>query len=271
MEFKIEKAININLEKYDKQDLDLAYEFAKKIYKEFKDFVKAVVVFGSSVRGRNVKGDIDVLVVTDDLSIKMSPEVVEAYRVITEKKMLEVSKRLHITTLKFTTFWEHVKVGDPIAINILRDGVALIDTGFVEPLQALLRQGRIRPTKESVWTYFSRSPATLQNSKWHLLQATLDLYWAVIDASHAALMSLGVIPPSPSHVADLLEEKLVKKKKMPKKYATTMRHFYKLSKMILHREVKEITGEEYDGYYKEAKVFVDYMKKFIEEEEHLNK
>lgn len=269
MEFKIEKAINPNLGKYDNKDLDLAYQFAKKIYQEFKELVKAVVVFGSSVRGKNVKGDIDVLIVIDDLSVKLSQELLEAYRVITEKTMLKVSKRLHITTLKFTTFWEHVKSGDPIAINILRDGVALIDTGFVEPLQALLRQGRIRPTKESVWTYFSRAPATLQNSKWHLLQATLDLYWAVIDASHAALMSLGVIPPSPSHVADLLEEKLVKKKKIPKKIANTMRHFYKLSRMILHREIKEITGAEYDTYYEEAKAFVDHMKKFIEEKENV--
>jgi len=271
MEFKIEKAINPNLQKYDKKDLDLAYEFAKKIYQEFKDLVKAVVVFGSSVRGKNVKGDIDILLVIDDLSIKLSPEVLEAYRVITEKTMLKVSKRLHITTLKFTTFWEHIKSGDPIAINILRDGVALIDTGFIEPLQALLKQGRIRPTKESVWTYFSRSPATLANSRWHLLQATLDLYWAVIDAAHAALMSLNVIPPSPSHVADLLEEKLVKKKLLPIKYANIMRNFYKLSRMILHREVKEIHGEEYETYYKEAKAFVDHIKKFIEEKEHLNK
>ncbi len=265
MEFKIEKSINPNLEKYDKHDLGLAYEFSKKIYQEFKDLVKAVVVFGSSVRGKNVKGDIDILIVIDDLSIKLSPEVIEAYRVITEKTMLKVSKRLHITTLKFTTFWEHVRAGDPIAINILRDGVALIDVGFIEPLQALLKQGRIRPTKESVWTYFSRAPATLANSKWHLLQATLDLYWGVIDASHAVLMSLNVIPPSPSHVADLLEEKLVKKKLLPKKYASTMRHFYKLSRMILHREIKEIKGEEYETYYKEAKEFVDYMKRFIEE------
>lgn len=267
MEFKIEKNININLKRYDKKDIDTAYEFAKQIYKEFKELVKAVVVFGSSTRGKNPKGDIDVLIVVDDLSIKMSQEVTEAYRVIVEKTMLNVSKRLHITTLKLTTFWEHVKSGDPIAINILRDGFALIDTGFVEPLQALLAQGRIRPTKESVWTYFSRAPATLQNSKWHLLQATLDLYWSVIDASHAALMSLNVIPPSPSHVADLLEQKLVKKKLLPKKHANTMRNFYKLSRMILHRELKEIKGEEYEIYYKEAKEFVDFMKKFIEDRE----
>ena len=50
--------------------------------------------------------------------------------------------------------------------------------------------------------YFGRAPITLRNSKWHLNQATIDLYWAVIDATHAALMKLGEIPPSPEHIPD---------------------------------------------------------------------
>lgn len=267
MEFKIEKNINPNYGKYDKKDLHLAYEFSKRIYHELKQMLKAVLLFGSSARGKSKGGDVDVLIIIDDISIRLSKEILEAYRIITEKTMLKISKRLHITTLKLTSFWEQIRVGDPVAVNILRDAVPLIDMGFIEPLQALLRQGRIRPSKESVWTYFSRSPATLSNSKWHILQATLDLYWAVIDASHAALMSLNVIPPSPSHVADLLEEKLVKKRLLPRKYVETMRHFYKLSRMILHRELKEISGEEFDQYYNEAKSFVDEIRKIIQSRE----
>jgi len=97
------------------------------------------------------------------------------------------------------------------------------------------------------------------------LQATLDLYWAVIDAAHAALMRHGEIPPTPEHVADLLEQKLVKKKLLEHKYVTIMRHFYKLMKMITHREVKEIKGEEYDKYFKSAEDFVKRMREFVEE------
>ncbi|MBW2999415.1 hypothetical protein KY339_01980, partial [Candidatus Woesearchaeota archaeon] len=181
-----------------------------------------------------------------------------------QKIISEVSKRLHITSMRLTSFWEYVKSGDPVAINILRDGVAIIDSGFFEPLQALLKQGRIRPTSESVWSYFTRAPATLHNSKWHIMQATLDLYWAVIDAAHAALMRLKQIPPSPIHVADMLDEKMVKKKLLDKKYVETMRKFYNLSKMITHREIREIKGDEYEGYYKEAEEFVNVIKAFIE-------
>ena len=36
-------------------------------------------------------------------------------------------------------------------------------------------------------------------------------------------------------------------------------------------ELKEISGEEYDQYYKEARAFVDRIKKIIEENESLKK
>jgi len=265
MRFDIPRKEHPNIEKYERHIVDAAHRFANEIYKEMGALIRAVVLFGSTARkAATTKSDIDVLVIIDDLTISLSPEVVEAYRVIVNKSIVKVSTNLHITTLRFTSFWEYIRNGDPIGINILRDGVALIDSGFFEPLQALLKRGRIRPTSESIWTYYIRAPNTLHNSKWHLLQATLDLYWAVIDAAHAALMKHGEIPPTPEHVADLLEQKLVKKKLLEQKHVTTMRHFYKLMKMITHREVKEIKGKEYDEYYRHAEEFVTRMREFIE-------
>ena len=265
MKFDIPRKEHPNVEKYERHVVDTAHRFANEIYKEMGAIIRAVVLFGSAARKTTTaKSDIDVLVIIDDLTISLSPEVVEAYRVIVNKSIVKVSTNLHITTLRFTSFWEYIRNGDPIGINILRDGVALIDSGFFEPLQSLLKRGRIRPTSESIWTYYIRAPNTLHNSKWHLLQATMDLYWGVIDAAHAALMKHGEIPPTPEHVADLLEQKLVKKGLLEQKYVTTMRHFYKLMKMITHREVKEITGEEYDRYYKHADEFVRRMREFIE-------
>ena len=146
---------------------------------------------------------------------------------------------------------------------MLRDGVALIDSGFFKPLQVLLRRGKIRPSEESIWTYYVRAPSTLHNAKWHIMQATVDLYWAVIDSAHAALMKHGEIPPSPDHVADLLESKLVKNKLLEKKYVTMMRNFYKLSKMITHRQISEIKGAQFDKYHKDASDFVGRMKRYI--------
>lgn len=266
MKFDIPKKEHPNLEKYDRNDVDTSYRFANTIYKEMGSLIKAVVIFGSSAREKTTaKSDIDIMVVIDDLSISMTSEVVEAYRIIINKSIVKVSTRLHVTTLRFTSFWEYMRNGDPIGINILRDGVALIDSGFFEPLQALLKKGKVRPTSESIWTYFVRAPNTLHNSKWHIMQATLDLYWAVIDSAHAALMKHGEIPPTPEHVADLLEDKLVKKKLLEHKYVAIMRNFYNIMKMITHREIKEIKGKEYDAYYLSAESFVKRMREFIEE------
>ncbi|MBR9691672.1 nucleotidyltransferase domain-containing protein [Candidatus Woesearchaeota archaeon] len=267
MKFTLKKGAHPNIVKYPNEDIAAAKSFAKRLKNEFGDFLKAVVLFGSAARKKTPvgqKGDIDVLIVVDDLSIRMTREVIEVYRLIVEKTLGKVSTRLHVTSMTITSFWEYLRAGDPVAINILRDGIALLDTGFFDPMQALLIQGRIKPTKESVWVYFGRAPRTLLNSKWHILQATLDLYWAVIDATHAALMHIGETPPSPQYAGDLLEKRLVKEHKLEAKYAKTMDRFYKLMKGITHREIKEIKGPEYEKLYKEAEDFVNRMQKFIE-------
>jgi len=265
MEFKIEKKINENIHKYPTDDIKIANEFASELKLELADFLKGVILFGSTARREATKeSDIDVLVVTDDLSFQLTEALIEAYRVIVENIITKISRKLHVTSMTFTSFWEYAKAGDPVVINVLRDGVALYDTSFFEPLQRLLKQGRIRPTEESVWRYFGRAPHTLVNSRWHLLQATLDLYWAVIDAAHAALMRKNEIPPTPEHVADMLEKVYVKKRLLEPRYVETMRRFYKISKMITHREIKEIKGDEYELYLKEASGFVQRMRVLIE-------
>lgn len=265
MESNIKSRENPNLKKYRKEILDTAYHFSAKVYKEIGgDYIKAIVLFGSSARKKNITGDVDILLVLDDTKQVLDQNFMEAYKIIVGNLVQKISLRLHITTLKFTTLWEYMRSADPIAVNILRDGVALIDSGFFEPMQVLLYQGRIRPTHESIWAYFTKAPRTLFNSKFHVVQATLDLYWAVIDAAHAALMMIGTIPPSPEHVADMLNEKLIKPKHLPKRCESIMNNFYRLQKMISRKELGEIKGQEYDKYFAEASYFVDEIKAFLE-------
>ena len=272
MDFKIISRQRENLSRYNKEDVDIVYEFSKHAKKELQDILKSIILFGSAARKaaptdskeKSAKShDIDILLILDDVSIQMTPELIQAYRIITEKIIAKVSRKLHITTLRLTNFWEYVRAGDPVAINMLRDGVIIMDSGFFEPLQLLLYQGRIRPSAEAIQNYFTMAPQTLYNSKMHIIQACLDLYWAVIDAAHAALMSLNEIPPSPAHVADMLEEKMVKKGLIHAKYARIMRNFYHLGKSIMHNEITNISGDQYDGYYKEAHEFVYAMERFI--------
>jgi len=264
LDFRVRRRPSNTKKNYDSEIVEIAYKFTKEIHTELKDFLKAVILFGSSARKKQDANDIDILLIVDDVSMDFSPEMVQAYRIIVENTVAKVSTLIHVTSMKFSSFWEYVRAGDPIAINVLRDGYALIDSGFFDPMQLLLHQGRVKPTPEALWAYFNRAPRTLKNSKKRILEACVDLYWAVIDAAHAALMYSDEIPPSPDHVADLMEDKLVKKKLLDKKYPWTMRKFYTLSKDILAGRRKEVSGPEYDALFKEAEDFVDAMKKYIQ-------
>lgn len=266
MKFDIQKNEQKNLSRYVNQDLELARQFAKVMYKEFGKFISCLVIFGSATQNTpSPKRDIDILVVLDDVRIKFTKELVETYRIITERAIAQVEpQRLHVQSMKLSSFWEYVRVGDPVAINILRSGVALIDTGFFDPLQALLDQGRIRPSDESVWTYFTMAPASLHRADQHLLTAVVDLYWGAIDAAHAALMVVGEIPPTPSHIADMINEVLVSKYHLSAHNSKMMAELYKAFKGITHRDIKSVSAKDYERYREMASTFVDDMKTFIE-------
>lgn len=263
MEFNVKKR---NIEyNHNSIDVKIATEYAKQIHKEMKELIIATVLYGSQAKQTSTKkSDVDILVIIDDISIVLNQEVLQTYKILSKKMATKISKDLHINTMRLSSFWDYVRNGDPIVINMLRDGIPIYDQNLFQPMQLLLQQGRIRPTKESMWNYFAKAPITLNNSKWHLLQATIDLYWAVIDSAHAALIKGDIIPPSPEHVADLLEKRYVKTKLLEKRYVQLMRKFYNLMKMISHREIKEISGSQYDVYYKEAHNFVGRMKKLID-------
>ena len=264
LDFKIQKEDLSTSSNYKEDSINIGYEFTKKINKELGEFLKAVVIFGSAARKKEDAADIDLLIIVDDVSVKFTPELSQTYRVIVEKTARSVNRKIHVTSMRFTSFWEYVRVGDPVAMNILRDGHALFDTGFFEPVQALLLQGRLKPSSEAMWAYFNRSPDHLRKSRVMILEACMDLYWAVIDSTHAALMSIEEAPPSPSHAANVFEHKLVNKGFFKQKHVWTIRKFYDLSKRISHRELRVIPGKDYDSYYKEAVDFVNDVSKFLE-------
>jgi len=256
------------MKKYNQDELSIALAFAKEANKEYGDLLKAVVLFGSAARKLSSKTsvdskDIDILLVIDDIHIAPSKELAEAYKIVTEKLVAKISNRLHITTLKFTTFWDFIRNGDPIAINILRDGVPILDSGFIEPMQVLLLRGLVKPSYESIWTYYNRANNTLLSSKQHLLRATVDLYWSVMDSAEAVLMKYGKIPPNPEIVSRMIDEVLVTKNLCTLTYVEICDFFYKLNKEIENGMVTSIEGCDFDKYYKKASKFVDKMRQII--------
>jgi predicted nucleotidyltransferase len=264
MEFTIEKK-SIPSTEFNATVLDLTYAFSKEAHKEFGELIKALVLFGSSAR-KDVtsSSDIDLLIIFNDVTITPTDELVETYKIISEKLIAKVSKRIHLTTVAYSTFIDQVRTGDPLAINILRDGIPILDTGFFEPFQVLLRQGKMRPTYEAIWTYYNKAPLTLQNSRRHILRACEDLYWAVTDAAHAAIMRQGISPTSPKFMPKLFEEHLLKNKHFSKKHVKTLQFFIDLYKSLQNRDIKDLTGSQYESYYLEAREFILDVESFLQ-------
>src|SRR3989338_3825174 len=121
---------------YPSEEFAVAKTFATRVYKEFGEFVKAIVLFGSVNKQEGKKpSDIDILIVLDDVRVQFSEDIVQTYRVILQKIIADTdAKRLHVQSMKFSSFWEYVRAGDPVATNVLRYGIALVDTGFFDPL-----------------------------------------------------------------------------------------------------------------------------------------
>ncbi|MBN1544334.1 nucleotidyltransferase domain-containing protein [Candidatus Woesearchaeota archaeon] len=249
--------------------------FSDGMRKELGTLVKSVVWFGSAVRGGFVHGkkdlrdealfgsDIDVMIVFDDMINVLTPEVITAYRVVTEKTAAKVSKRLHITTMPLTKFWDYSVKGDPILINMLRDGTALFDTGCFGMAKRMLSSGKILPGKEIVWIYLGRGPMSISNAHWNMKQAVLDLYWGVVDAAHAALLHYGIVPDTPEHIIPLMKHHLVVKGVMQKRHLSVVGEFMNVGRMIMSGEVSRVSGDHYDRYRKEAEGFVHAVKEII--------
>ncbi|MBT3405006.1 hypothetical protein HN832_03730 [archaeon] len=248
---------------------DIAMDFATKAYKKFNKTIKSIILFGSTMKGtQTTDSDIDLIIIIDDVSIKWDQEIIAWYREELDKilKNNPYKKSLHINTIKLSTWWEDLMRGDPVVINVLRYGEAIIDlAGFFEPLKFLLIHGKIRSTPEAVYTSLQRAPLHLANSKAAELNAIEGLYWAMVDSAHSALIAANVLPPSPEHIPADLNENFVKTGKLNQKYVAWYRDLLILHKKISHRRITELKGVEIDEWQDKAEEFVKVMADLVNE------
>ena len=249
---------------------EIAYDFSAKVYKRFSgEIIKSIVLFGSQVKGTAVhKSDIDLVIILDDATVDWDQELIAWYREELAKLIAQqkYARKLHVNTVRLTTWWDEMLRGEPVVMNIIRYGEPLIDFGgFFTPLKVLLQRGKIKPTPEAIFIALRRSPAHMARSKTSILSAVEGLYWASVDSAHAALMSADVTPPSPEHIPFLLYETFVKKGKLKQNYLDLYRELYTLMHRILHGEVKDLKGSIIDHYFKSVDEFVGEMARLVKE------
>ncbi len=251
------------------KESDIAMDFAVKVYSKFDKMIKSIILFGSTIKQTNVAGsDIDIIIVVDDVSINLDQEVIVWYRTELDKilKASPYEKTLHINTIKLSTWWQDLMRGDPVLINILRHGEAMIDmAGFFEPLKWLLIRGKIRATPEAIYNALQRAPTHIARSKASELNAIEGLYWAMVDSAQAALIAANVLPPSPEHIPIDLKEAFVNKNMLKMKYVIWYRDLLILHKKIAHGEIKDLKGVEIDDWQEKTEKFLDLMAKLVKE------
>ena len=248
---------------------DIAMDFAIKVYKRFDKIIKAVVLFGSSVKNTSTStSDIDIIIVVDDASVKWDQELVAWYREELGKivALSPYKKEIHINTVKLTTWWNDLMKGDPVIVNILRYGEAMVDVGgFFNPLKALLIDGRIKSTPEAIYVALNRAPEHFRRSKSAELGAVEGLFWAMVDSAQAALMSAGVMPPSPEHIPSLLNETFVERNMLKRDYPAMFNELYILHRKIIHGEITDLKGSEIDVWQDRTERFISTMAQIVKQ------
>jgi predicted nucleotidyltransferase/uncharacterized protein (UPF0332 family) len=248
---------------------EIASDFAMKVYDKFDQMIKSIVLFGSSAkRSSTSDSDIDIIVIIDDVAVRWDGELVAWYRgelgKLVEKN--PYAKSLHINTVKLSTWWEDVMRGDPVVINVLRYGDALVDFGgFFNPLRILLKEGKIRSTPESIYTLLQRAPGHLTRAKQSMLAVVDGLYWTMVDAAHAALIAADVMPSSPEDIPDVLREHFVKTKRLHKKYVGYYDEVHLVAKDIVHGNLTFIKGANLDDWFEKADAFLGEMAKLVDQ------
>lgn len=248
-------------------ETEIAMDFATKAYKKFNKILKSVILFGSTIKKDQKAGsDIDIVLLIDDVTINWDAELIAWYREELNRLLMKnpYSKELHINTIKLSTWWKDLMRGDPVIINIIRYGEAIIDfAGFFEPLKFLLVKGEIKSTPEAIYTCLQRAPMHFERSKLAELNTIEGLYWAMVDASHAALIAANVSPPSPEHIPLNLKNTFVANGKLKMKYVAWYRDILILHKKIVHKQITDLKGVEVDEWQDKTNEFINMMAKLV--------
>ncbi|MBI2084508.1 MAG: nucleotidyltransferase domain-containing protein [Candidatus Aenigmarchaeota archaeon] len=260
------------------QRIETVKKYAKKVLEKYGQYIKAIVMMGSVVREEfKPKSDIDVFIVVDDATFNLTNEMLDKmdadlFKMVNEipevwidvKNELGKDEKICLLSIQpvytLTEFWDYARVAHPIIYNFIKEGVPVYDTGFFTPIKRLLDMGKIPATREAIESYMEGAPKKLNRAKTvKLLMLAEDCYYAMLNASQAVLMFMGLSPPVPSKAYDELTTHLVKPGILDKQYAEWLKEIIEIRKKIEHKELMDVSGAFVDEWIDKAEKFVDKM------------
>ncbi len=122
----------------------------------------------------------------------------------------------------------------------------------------------IHSTPEAVYASLQRSPYHLTRSKMSMLNAVEGVYWCMVEAAEAALITLGKLPPSPEHITKMLHENFVDTGVLKSDYVKWYHNVFILHKQIAHGDVKVVKASEIEMWQGKAEEFMLKMVELID-------
>jgi predicted nucleotidyltransferase len=239
-------------------------KFTNAIRKQYGELIKSVLIFGSVVRGDMTKGsDADVWVILDDTATKSTDEL---NNVVSHLYLIAHElKDLHIQTTLLTEFWQWVRMGSPELVNFLRYGLAVYDSGFIKPIQRMLKLGLLPPSEETIVLKSKAAEARYRRVKLDMKAMIFELRYTASDIIQAVVMYYYKAQPDLKKIPDYLK-KLVKEHNLEKEYIDKWQQLNELWKKIDHKEIKDVTAKHLEQALKLSKEIIDRFKKLIPEE-----
>jgi predicted nucleotidyltransferase/uncharacterized protein (UPF0332 family) len=244
------------------------------VLEKFENYIVSYVLAGSLVQGKATpKSDIDVFIVIDDTDVKKMSraELKDKLRAIIvgmgidAGNMTGIKNKLNIQVYILTDFWDSIKEANPVIFTFLRDGIPFYDRGIFMPWKQLLKMGKVKPSPEAIDMYMHSGDQMLERVKVKLKEiGTEDFFWATLTPSQAALMMMGIAPPTPKESPKVMKDVFVKKEKLLEpEYVKILEKIIKLRKDIEHGEKLQVSGKELDSLYKDAEKYLKRLKKLF--------
>ncbi len=240
-------------------------DFTNRIKKSHGDLIKSVLIFGSAARGEmKATSDVDLWVVVDDTATK-STEDINRIRAQIQLLTQQDMKGLHVQITSLTEFWGWMKRGSPELFNYLRIGLVIYDTGFIKPVQRMLKAGLLPPSEETVGLKTKSAEAIIKRVEAGMKAMIFDLRYAATDACQSVIMHYYQETPDPRHMSDLLN-KLVSEKKLEKIFIEKFEELNQLWKDIDHEKIKKVEVQHLQKAMSLAVDLIERMKKLLPKE-----
>jgi predicted nucleotidyltransferase/uncharacterized protein (UPF0332 family) len=254
-------------EKSKNRRMEKAKEFSDKLEEKLGDKLKVVAVWGSVPKAEHgVDSDIDTLVILDDT--KLQKDVPKDARNKIRQKVNEAAKetdeRITLQYFPFLTeFWDSLRKGEPLAIEAVRNGEPVYDTGLFMPAKRLLQRGKIKATRESVKKRLKMAAAGYKKAEKNLKQSIPHkLEQVMANAGQAPIMLVGKNPPPKEKVPETLEEMFVEKDMLEEEYVEIAQELYDFGDKG-EKNSEEVTGQEVEEHLEKADDFVRRMHKLV--------